>query len=76
MALSTFTEHNMIEKIVNAATGEETIKEYSKEQILDSKNTQALAEKEFAELEAKRIAKKAVFEKLGLSEAEAKILLG
>ena len=63
------------EKIINVATGEETIKDYTPEQLAEVAAAEAKA-KAFADEQAKRFAEKtAVLEKLGLTAEEATALL-
>lgn len=64
------------EKIVDLVTGEETFRNYSKEEIEAVEAAQREAEAKIAESEEKAALKKALLEKLGLSEDEAKLLLG
>ena len=64
----------MIERIIDTINGDVIEVPYTPEQIEDSKKTQQAANEEIAKLEEKKAAKKAIFEKLGLSEAEAKLL--
>lgn len=62
------------EKIVNVQTGEETWRDYSKEEIATVEAAQKAAAKELAELEKKQAARLVILEKLGLSKEEAKVL--
>ena len=64
------------EKIINATTGEETWRDYTDEELAQVELAQAQAAKELEEKLTKEAAKKAIFEKLGLTEEEAKLLLG
>jgi hypothetical protein len=68
-------EHKMIEKIYNVVTGETKEIAYSKEQIAEVKaNEERISADQMAKSEesAKR---KALLEKLGITEEEAKLLL-
>ena len=64
------------EKIIDINTGEETFRDYTGQEIEEVKKTEALA-KEIAE-KAKEVAdaRQAILLKLGLTEEEAKLLLG
>lgn len=64
------------EKIINIKTGEETWRDYSAEEIAEVEKAQAEAAELKAQLAAKDFARKAILEKLGLTEEEAKLLLG
>lgn len=64
------------EKIIDINTGEETWRDYSAEEIAKVEKAQAEAAELNAQLAAKDIARKAILEKLGLTEEEAKTLLG
>ena len=55
------------EKIVNAETGEEIMRDYSPEQIAEVEAAEAEALRKRAEAEAKEAARQAVLVKLGLS---------
>ena len=63
------------EKIINIETGEETWRDYTPVEITEVEKAQAEAAAKAAELAAKEGARKAIFDKLGLSEEEAKLLL-
>lgn len=63
------------EKIVNLETGEETWRDYTPEEIAEVEKAQQIAQEETEKVLAKQAARKAIFEKLGLTEEEAKILL-
>lgn len=77
---STFMEPRKMttysEKIVNVETGEETWRNYTPSEILEIEKAQAEAAAKAAELAEKEAARKAIFDKLGLTEEEAKTLLG
>ena len=63
------------EKIVNVATGEETWRDYTATEIAEVEAAQAESLKLSKEIEARENARKAVLEKLGLTDDEAKLLL-
>lgn len=63
------------EQIIDAATGEITWRDYTKEEIEASEKARLEHEKLKAEQAAKDVARKAIFEKLGITEEEAKLLL-
>lgn len=67
---------SLIEKIINAETGEVTERPYTAEEIAISEANAIQAQKEIAEAAAKEEARKAVFAKLGLTEDELKVLFG
>lgn len=62
------------EKIVNVATGEETWRDYTEAEIAEVKEAQSKAAARIAEQTEKEIARKAIFDKLGITEEEAKLL--
>ena len=64
------------EKIVDAATGEETWRDYTNAEIAQVEAAQAEALQKQAESEAKEAARSAVLTKLGLTDEEAQALLG
>jgi hypothetical protein len=64
------------EKIVNAETGEETIREYSAKEIKAAQEEEARILAFTAEQEDKETARQAVLDKLGLTAEEAIALLG
>ena len=64
------------EKIVNVQTGQETYRDYTPEEIAEVEKAQAEAAARIAEQAQKDVARKAILEKLGLSEEEARLLLG
>lgn len=66
----------MIERIVNAETGEITERPYTPEEIAISEANGIAAESEVAEAQAKAEARRAVFAKLGLTDDELKVLFG
>ena len=63
------------EKIVNVATGEETWRDYTADEVAAVEAAQAQAAQRQAEAEAKEAARNAVLTKLGLTADEAKLLL-
>ncbi len=68
------------EKIVNAKSGEEILREYTAEEIAEVEKSKAQAiienEKFVAEQTTKNAARQAVLDKLGLSADEIAALLG
>lgn len=66
--------HN--EKIVNIETGEEIFRDYSSAEIVEIEKIQAENVRRNQELADKEIARLAILEKLGITEDEAKLLLG
>ena len=64
------------EKIVDAATGEATWRDYTDSEIAQVEAAQAEALQKQAESEAKEAARSAVLTKLGLTDEEAQALLG
>ena len=64
------------EKIINLETGEEVWRDYTPEEIAEVEAAQAEAAARIAEQAEKDAARKAILEKLGLSEEEARLLLG
>jgi hypothetical protein len=75
-----YTEHNMkkIEKEFNIQTGEETITEREETAAEKKAREEAAAEatKAATEAEAKAAQKAALLERLGITEDEARLLLG
>jgi hypothetical protein len=68
----------IIEKIYDVSTNEETIierEEDADEKVLRQKKEKQIA-KEQAEAEAKVVARQAILDRLGITEEEAKLLLG
>ena len=63
------------EKIVNVETGEETWRDYTAAEIAEVEAAQAEAAAKATELAEKEAARKAIFDKLGITEEEAKLLL-
>ncbi len=68
------------EKIVDAATGQETFRDFTADEIAQHEAEKLLTEKKFAEIKAQQAAKAeqraAILERLGLTEEEAQLLLG
>ena len=77
LELSMFTEHKMtyIERIVDATTGEETLRDYTAKEIAEVEK--AIADNEArAKAQATKAAEKAaLLAKLGITDDEAKLLL-
>lgn len=63
------------EKIVDAATGEETWRDYTPAEIAKVEAAQAEAAERQAEAKAKAADKAALLDRLGITEEEAKLLL-
>ena len=63
------------EKIVNVETGEETWRDYTDAEIAQVEAAQAEVAQRQAEAEAKAAEKAALLDRLGITEAEAKLLL-
>ena len=75
-ALYLFMERKMYkEKIVDINTGLETYRNYTDAEIAEVEKAQAEAVARAAEQANKDAARKAIFDKLGLTEDEAKLLL-
>ena len=66
----------MNEKIVDLATGQETLREYTKDEIATVEAELAQQAKNNADQAVKYAAKQAVLDKLGLSADEVAALLG
>jgi hypothetical protein len=68
------------EKIINIATGEETIRPYTAEEIATVEASKAKLAAEKAKIDAEQIAKdaarQAILDRLGLTAGEATLLLG
>jgi len=62
-------------KIVNCTTGEEIIRNATKDEIDNLKKSQADGQRQKAEAEARSLAKAALLQRLGITEDEAKLLL-
>lgn len=67
-----------IEKIYDILTGEETFveRDYTIEEIKAIEEVRKIAELERAEVEVKTAARQAILDRLGLTEEEARLLLG
>jgi hypothetical protein len=78
LELSMFTEHKMtyIERIVDATTGEETLRNYTAKEIAEVEKAIADNEAKVKAEAAKAKAKAALLDKLGITEDEARLLLG
>jgi acyl-CoA reductase-like NAD-dependent aldehyde dehydrogenase len=64
------------EKIVNAQTGEETWRDYTSEEIAQVERAQAEAAERAAKAAEAATARQALLAKLGITEEEARLLLG
>lgn len=64
------------EKIIDLESGEETIRPYTKSEVAEAEKAQAKAQAKADLLAEKEAAKQALFEKLGITEDEAKLLFG
>jgi phosphopantetheine adenylyltransferase len=76
LALFMFTEAKVYkEKIVDAITGDEIFRDYSKNEIAEVEaNLVEMKERE-EEIAGKLTQRKAILERLGITEEEAKLLL-
>jgi hypothetical protein len=63
------------EKIVDIQTGEITERDFTKQEIEKVEAAKIEAAKRLEEAQNKQLARKAIFEKLGLTEEEAQLLL-
>lgn len=63
------------EKIIDAITGKETWRDYTLAEIAEVEKAQAEAAARIAKAAEKEAARKAIFDKLGITEEEAKLLL-
>lgn len=63
------------EKIINLETGEVTWRDYTPEEIAEMEESAKRAERDAAIIAEKIAARKAIFDKLGITEDEAKLLL-
>lgn len=68
--------NNYREKIVDAITGEISWRDYSLEEIAEIEKDLEQTAKEKAEQAAKAQARQALLDRLGITEDEAKLLLG
>lgn len=64
------------EKIVNVATGEETWRDYTPAEIAEVEKAQAEAAEQAVKAAEAAAAKAVLLTKLGITEEEAKLLLG
>ena len=65
-----------IHKIVNAETGEVIERPYTDEELLRDKARQEIIDAETLEINKRIAARQAILDRLGLTEDEAKLLLG
>ena len=63
-------------KEINVATGEEIVRDFTAEEIAQLEQAQVKAAKLEAKAQAKAEQRAALLERLGLTEEEAKLLLG
>ena len=78
MALLQSMERKMneyFEKIVNAETGEETIRPYTEEEVAKIKTAEAETKAKATADQSKETQKAALLEKLGITQEEANLLL-
>jgi hypothetical protein len=68
--------HNMKVMEINCETGEEILREATKAELDQAKLDSELVANEQAEAEARATQKAALLERLGITEDEAKLLLG
>ena len=61
---------------INCETGEEIVRDMTPEELADANERKAKVEAEQAEQAAKAQARQALLDKLGITEDEAKLLLG
>lgn len=61
---------------INCETGEEIVRDMTPEELADANERKAKVEAEQAEAEVKAAARQAILDRLGLTEDEAKLLLG
>jgi hypothetical protein len=64
------------EVIIDALTGEETVREFSKEEVKQIELKQKEVNAKIVETEAKQAARQAIAEKLGLTADELQVLFG
>lgn len=64
------------EKLFNVTTGEETIRPYTAEEIAEVENAEVDAKAKLAEEADRAKQRAALLERLGITEDEAKLLLG
>ena len=65
-----------IERIIDTSTGEITERPFTDKEIAEVEANIAKAEAELQDAQTKAAARSALLERLGLSEAEARLLLG
>lgn len=65
-----------IHKIVNAETGEIIERPYTEEEMKEYESNLEKKQTEFAQEQAKATARQTILDRLGLSEEEARLLLG
>lgn len=63
------------EKIINVQTGEETLRDYTSEEIIEVERAQAEAAERAVKQMQVAAAKAALLERLGITEEEAQLLL-
>jgi hypothetical protein len=68
-------ENQYVEKIVNVETGEETLREYTAEEIAEVNAAKLELDAKLLEEEQKQEARSVLLNKLGITEEEAKLLL-
>lgn len=61
---------------INCETGEEIVRDMTPEELADANERKAKVEAEQAEAEAKAAARQVILDRLGLTEDEARLLLG
>ena len=67
---------NYTERIVNIETGEVTIRPYTQEEIAEVESNIAANEAKIQKTNSNTAARKAVLDRLGLTEEEAQLILG
>jgi len=65
-----------VEKIIDAVTGKETIREMTPDEIAEIESNKETIKKIQTEKEVKAKAKEELLNRLGITEEEAKLLLG
>lgn len=61
---------------INCETGEEIVRDMTPEELANANERKAKVEAEQAEAEVKAAARQAILDRLGLTEEEARLLLG
>lgn len=61
---------------INCETGEEIVRDMTPEELADANERKAKVEAEQAEAQAKAAQRQALLDKLGITEDEARLLLG